>query len=326
VSTSPETETSEVFDFLSDLEFSTPLVTQRVRLHRIRQRALKQYTSCQKCSQPLIKYGVQWGTDDVEKAICKVCKAAPIGCAHPRLRSFTFADGQTIKMCADCTTFDSKRHRSLCKGEALKDCTATTKPIIRRNYEKKRDGPPSTCGMAHIIGRQRDEFRTTDSLSDCFGRMKIMVLTYKEEREQSEDLRTGELFLRKPQPKAPASIPVIRVVAERTVKLTQYVVKEEPDWVVASLPCTKIVKEIADWNKFYTSLRRWWSFWCVYTEPDRHIPERTTGSDVRPTIFEPACTWPGFRDKTLGKTRGILHTIGGRLCKCSECSEQRRNR
>jgi len=30
-------------------------------------------------------------------------------CGHPRLKSFTFWDGQTIYMCPDCTKFDEHR-------------------------------------------------------------------------------------------------------------------------------------------------------------------------------------------------------------------------
>jgi hypothetical protein len=34
-------------------------------------------------------------------------------CSHPLLKQFTFADGQTIKMCPDCTTFDTKRRKAM---------------------------------------------------------------------------------------------------------------------------------------------------------------------------------------------------------------------
>jgi hypothetical protein len=36
-----------------------------------------------------------------------------MNCAHPKLKAFTFSDGQTIKMCPDCTKFDEHRRNVL---------------------------------------------------------------------------------------------------------------------------------------------------------------------------------------------------------------------
>lgn len=151
MSTDPKSETPKVIDFLSDLDFSTPLVTQRVRLHRIRLRVSRQYISCQGCGQPLVKYGTWWGTDDVKKAICKECRATikarssnpTVSCQHPRLKHFKFQKrydslfkksyrSTTIWMCPDCDTFDDERHSRLNFGEA------TNKEVIPRENSKRK--------------------------------------------------------------------------------------------------------------------------------------------------------------------------------------------
>lgn len=36
-----------------------------------------------------------------------------MGCSHPRLKAFSFADGQVIKSCPDCSTFDASRSKVL---------------------------------------------------------------------------------------------------------------------------------------------------------------------------------------------------------------------
>jgi hypothetical protein len=100
---------------------------------------------------------------------------------------------------------------------------------------------------------------------------------------------------------------------------------KDVDYVVVPLPRTRMVKDIPDWTRFYVALKQWWSLDCVYNEPACHIPKRTTGHDSNTTTSKPACMWPGFREKTFAKTRGKLHTIGGRWCKCSECRLHRRN-
>ena len=283
--------------------------------------------------------------------------ALQVGCSHPRLRQFTFSDAKTVNMCPDCDTFDAKRHRALCLGQALKTCTTIDEPLPNEVFELiyrdkflgfdgKYEGPisyiddrplkltfnktPATWGMAHISGRQRDENVLTEQF--CYFQQRIEHLTYKEEPEQSCDLRTGELILRAPKPKAPKPIPVIREEAQRKTMPAQQVVKADVEWVVVPLQCTRVIKDIPDWNRFYVNLRDHHLLTCVYEdaqlERTRHIPKKTTGSDLRPMISRPACMWlwPGFRDKTLTKTRGKLHTIGGRWCKCIGCSEQRRNR
>jgi hypothetical protein len=271
--------------------------------------------------------------------------ALKVGCEHPRLRQFTFLDGKTIKMCPDCATFDARRHRALCNGQALKTCTTIESPIsnddfARVNRDKfisfdgKYEGPisniddrplklrfnktPNIRGMAHIISWQPDDVVLEEF---CYFQQRIERLTYKENPEQSYDLRTGELFLRKPRPKAPKPIPVVREEAQRKVKPAQQVVKAAVEWVVVPLSCTRVVKDIPDYVTLLDH-HRLTSLW----EGARHTPERTTGSDLRSTPSGPACMWlwSGFRDKTLAKKIGTLHTIGGRWCKCSECCEQRR--
>jgi hypothetical protein len=42
------------------------------------------------------------------------------GCAHARLKRFTFSDDTTIKMCPDCTRFDEKRQATLRAGTCVK--------------------------------------------------------------------------------------------------------------------------------------------------------------------------------------------------------------
>lgn len=43
----------------------------------------------------------------------KRASKTPKGCTHPLLKQFTFTDGQTIKMCPDCTLFDNKRWKTI---------------------------------------------------------------------------------------------------------------------------------------------------------------------------------------------------------------------
>lgn len=145
----PETVTPEVIDFLS--EDNTSHVNERVRRHRERQRLTKTFTACKQCGKRLVKYGVYWGTNDEKKAICADCKKTHTGCTHDRLRSFTFADGNNIKMCPDCTRFDGKRYEVLNKGKKKSVSHATKRPQTRL----KKDHPSAPCyqGMAHLVMR-----------------------------------------------------------------------------------------------------------------------------------------------------------------------------
>jgi len=228
-----------------------------------------------------------------------------VGCSHHRLRQFEFSDGKTIKMCPDCDTYDARRHRALCKGEPLKDCTVTTKKVVGRTPEKKWDARPATQGMVHIVTRNHDDVMMTETYNDFTHRIKSLTYKKKEEGEHKQ------------QPQTSQPLPVIREEAQRKVTPSQPIIKVDVEWVVVPLPCTEIVKDIPDWTAFYVAMRRWWSFWCVYNEPEHHTPEYT--APHQRSMME-------FGDTTLGKTRGKLHTIGGRWCKCSECREQRRTR
>jgi hypothetical protein len=114
----------EVIDYLAQ---PSPLTgAERAANYRFRER-LKQipcgaFISCQicGCDNPLTtKRGTPRWTEDVVKAICNDCKVIKetrkkeSTRSHPRLKSFTFSDGSTIKMCPDCTTFDAKRRKAM---------------------------------------------------------------------------------------------------------------------------------------------------------------------------------------------------------------------
>ena len=228
-------------------------------------------------------------------------QALKVGCSHDRLRQFIFSDGKTIKMCPDCDTFNAKRHRVLCKGQALKDCAATTKAVKTLNpiHVKKRDRPQHYMGMAHIVSSSKH------------------ILTYR----WVVDVTVVPNRMRRKQ--TPAGICALPKVVPQPIKPS--VAYEYT--VVVPLACTRVVKDIPDWNKFYTTLVDHHRLACLY-EGDYHIPERTAPFQVPPTTSGPACMWlwPGFVDKTKRKTVSKRHTIGGRWCKCSECREQRRKR
>jgi hypothetical protein len=212
------------------------------------------------------------------------------GCSHPRLKQFTFADqyadscnpikGKTIKMCPDCTTFDAKRHRALCNGEALR-VTATTTTVSTK-YEHKKDKPSYYQGMAHIVSSSRS------ILSYPWFVDVTIVPNY---------------YNRKRLKRTPKGICAAPKVDPQPIKTS---LEQAVDWVVVPHAITKIVGPLPWWE-----VRRRESdhrqLGCVYKDA-RHIPTRSTGQDLKPVIAGPACMWlwPEFVDRTLDQKRERL--------------------
>ena len=99
--------------------------SERAARKRWKKQLSKVFLTCTMCgcnNQLTDTNGKLRGTDNAEKAICKVCKAATTcaaksdRCAHPNLKQCKFSDGTTIKMCPDCTRFDGKRITTLQAG------------------------------------------------------------------------------------------------------------------------------------------------------------------------------------------------------------------
>ena len=124
--------------------------------------------------------------------------ALNVGCWHPRLKQFAFAEGKaldgsiikrkTIKMCPDCTTFDAGRHRALCFGQALKTCTTIGTPIsneefarINRNrflsFDGKYEGPTTkrTDTPSSLSGWDRKKLNPAVMMRWMFSGMSHLV-------------------------------------------------------------------------------------------------------------------------------------------------------
>jgi hypothetical protein len=219
------------------------------------------------------------------------------GCSHPRLRQFTFADqyadscnpikGKTIKMCPDRTTFDARRHRVLCFGEAL--IVAASPVTVSKTPDKKKDKSPCYQGMAHIV---------SSSLS---------ILTYPSFVDVTI---VPNYYDRKRNKRTPIGICAAPKVDPQPIKLS---LEQAIDWVVVPISCTKIVGPLPQW-KITKDEYEYGVPWapnqglaCCYTKPWglRNGCKRITGQDLKPVIAGPACMWlwPEFVDRTLDKTR-----------------------
>jgi len=328
MSSSPEPVTTayvNVKDYLAESLLLTKAATKQRRYRRHKQES-KAFTCCQQCGSTLVsKWKTLRGTDVIAKAICRECKEAITNkkaavraaeviathgaCDHLHLRLFTFTNGRTIEMCPDCTTFDAKRHRALCKGEALKDCCTTTKKATKTLRRKKWDRQVfdltkmrrwKFSGMSHFTGRSHEDLR--------FEGVDVTTPWTPKVPKWAE--------------KEPTYCNMRRFLVAPSVALQP--IKPSVVYEYTLVPLNRAVKSIDDCIQVYEFVRRK----SLYLLVDRHTPQRSTGSDLTSNPSGPACMWlwPGFRDRTMGKTIGKLHNIDGRWCQCAECLATRKNR
>jgi hypothetical protein len=178
-SSKPATD-SLVIDFLAESRFAR---------HRRRKQESKSYTTCQKCGKDLVsKWGTLRGTNNITKAVCKECKSAPKGCQHPRLRSFTFSDGQTIKLCPDCTKFDGKRYSVLNNGKTKPAGNANKTIVKRLRFDTRKYKP-------HMLGSREHWAHDFPTLTDYVvvplsrTRLKGAMSEWQELRDERDYLR-----------------------------------------------------------------------------------------------------------------------------------------